>query len=136
MDESIKKMLKDAVSITDQDLEKLSPRMQNFLSNAMDFLGHKIVAEVTESKYCFQQLKPGDKFVIQGGRLMPEASTANLCLSALGPLVETEHIIFDRIGTGVFPEPGEVIAMVKCPDNGIDHDGLGEVWFKVYTEPA
>lgn len=133
MDEATKTILKQAIGITDADLNKLSPRISNLLSNMGNLMGHRVVAEVTESKYCFFGLKPGDKIVIEGGKINPEASTANLCLGAVAPIDEANALLMDRVAMGWKPD-GSVITYVRCHDIGVEHGGLGIVWLKVYTE--
>ena len=133
MDQSIKDMLKQAIGITDADLNKLSPNIQNLLGNLPELMKHRLVAEVTESKYCFHGLKPGDKFVVEGGKLNPQASTAAPCMGALAPIDSFSTLLMAMIAGGVRPD-GSVIGHTRCHDLGVDHGGLGEVYFKVYTE--
>jgi uncharacterized repeat protein (TIGR04076 family) len=134
MDEATKNMLKQAIGITDEDLNKLSPRISNLLANMPNFMGHRLVAEVTESKYCFHGLKKGDKIIIEGGKINPQASTASLCLGAIAPLDDVSALLMDRIAMGWKPD-GSIITHTRCHDMGVDHGGLGLVYFKVYTEP-
>lgn len=133
MDQSIKDMLKQAIGITDADLNKLSPNIQKLLGNMPELMKHRLVAEVTESKYCFHGLKPGDRFVIEGGRLNAQASTAAPCMGALAPIDSFSTLLMAMIGGGAKPD-GSVIGHTRCHDLGVDHGGLGEVYFKVYTE--
>lgn len=83
----VKDILKQVVAITDEDWEtfKLGSRgVYKFFSRIEDVLKHRIVAEVIESRYCAAGLKKGQKFVIEGGALVPEKSTAPFCMRALG----------------------------------------------------
>lgn len=133
MDQAIKDMLKQAIGITDADLNKLSPKIGALLGNIQEMMKHRLVAEVTESKYCFHGLKPGDKFVIEGGKLNVQASTAAPCMGALAPIEGMSSILMDRLSAGLKPD-GSIIGYTRCHDLGVDHGGLGEVYFKVYTE--
>jgi hypothetical protein len=133
MDEATKNILKQAVGITDRDLNKLSPKISNLLSNLPNLMSHRLIGEVTESQYCFLGLKAGDKIVIEGGKINTEASTPNLCLGAVAPLDEANALLMDRITMGWKPD-GSIIAYTRCHDMGVDHGGLGIVHFKVYTE--
>ena len=86
MDERSRDIAKKAIGITDEDLEKLSPGMKRLLSNLPDKAKWRIIAEVTESKYCFAGLAPGDKFVFNFPLLNLADSTAAPCLGAIAPL--------------------------------------------------
>jgi hypothetical protein len=63
MDEVSRQIAKQVIQITDEDLDRLSPGMKKLLSDLPEKMKWRVVAEVTESKYCFAGLKPGDKFV-------------------------------------------------------------------------
>jgi len=134
MDQAIKDMLKQGIGITDEDIGKLSPNMQHLLNNMPELMKHRLVAEVTESKYCFHGLKPGDKYVVEGGKLNVEASTAAPCLGALGPVDSFSTLLMALIGGGAKPTDGTDLGNTRCHDLGVEHGGLGEVYFKVYTE--
>lgn len=133
MDQAIKDMLKQGIGITDADLNKLSPKIQGLLGNIQEMMKHRLVAEVTESKYCFHGLKVGDKFVVEGGKLNVQASTAAPCMGALAPVDAMSTVLMDRLSTGWKPD-GSIIGHTRCHDLGVDHGGLGEVYFNVYTE--
>lgn len=133
MDQAITQMLKQAIGITDADINKLSPMIEGLLGNLNELMKHRLVAEVTESKYCFHGLKPGDKFIIEGGKLNAQASTAPLCIGALAPIDALSYLLMNKLSTGWKPD-GSIIGHTRCHDLGVDHGGLGEVYFKVYTE--
>lgn len=137
MDEKIRKMLKNGVNITHDDLVRLennSPGVIKFMERVDDILKYRIVAEVTDSKYCFAQLKPGQRFVIDdGGVLNPGASTAPFCMRALGPLTGFVNSIIEMIAEGADPN-NLVFRNAECLDPGLDHGGLGKVYFKIYVE--
>ena len=89
----IKGLVKQVVGITDEDYEIFkagSPGVQKFFSRIEDVMNNRIVAEVIESKYCAAGLKVGQTIVIEAGALIPEKSTAPLCMRAIGPLEATQ----------------------------------------------
>lgn len=130
LNEATKNMLKGAIGITDEDLNKLSPGMENLLSKLENLQKYRLVAEVTESKYCFRQLKPGQKYVFSGGSLIQEETTAPFCLSAVVPLSPILKMVNDRIASGADPD-GIWLKNAECLDTGIDNGGLGKVKFKI-----
>jgi uncharacterized repeat protein (TIGR04076 family) len=135
LNESTKNMLKEAIGITDEDLNRLSPGIVKLLSKMEDFQKYKVVVEVTDSEYCFRQLKPGQKYVFSGGNLIPEETTAPFCLSALVPVSPILRMVYDRIVSGA--DPNDLwVKNTECLDTGIDNGGLGKVKFKIAVEKA
>jgi len=135
MDEMSRKIVKDAIGITDKDLDRLSPGMKKLLSNLPDKMRWKIIAEVTESKYCFAGLKPGDKFVFNFPVLNVAESTATPCMEAIAPLANQIRAMVDNVADGRDPNESVFASQqVSCWDVGVDHGGLGKVMFKVYAE--
>ena len=135
MEEPIREMLKVQIGITDEDLNKLAPGMQKLLSAVPEAMNWKIVAEVTDAKYCFAGCKVGDKLVFSTAGLLlnPEESTCPLCMGAIAPLLERIHIMWDRVADG--RDPNELwVRHSQCYDPGLEHAGLGRVVFKVYAE--
>ncbi len=133
LDESIRFLLKEAIGITDEDLDRLSPGMQKLLSKVPEALNWKMIAEVTDAKYCFAGCKVGDKLVFSGTNLIPEESTCPLCMGAIAPLLERMHIMWDRVVDG--RDPNEAwVRHSQCYDPGLEHAGLGRVVFKVYAK--
>ncbi len=137
MDEISRQIVKQAIGITDEDLARLSPGMKKLLTDLPEKMKWKVIAEVTESKYCFAGLKPGDKFVINFPVLNVTESTAAPCIEAIAPLVNHMRAMVDRVAEG--GDPNESIfatQQVSCMDVGVEHGGLGKVMFKVYAEKA
>jgi uncharacterized repeat protein (TIGR04076 family) len=137
MDEMSRQIVKNAIDITDEDLDRLSPGMKKILSNLPDKMKWKIIAEVTESKYCFAGLKPGDKFVFNFPVLNVVESTAAPCMEAIAPLANQIRALMDNVADG--RDPNESVfatQQVSCWDVGVDHGGLGKVMFKVYAEKS
>lgn len=126
--------LKVAIGITDEDLDKISPGYAKLLSIVPEAAAHKITAEVIYSKYCFAQLKVGDKLVFDMGLILDkEESTAPACIGALGNLMESIHVMWDRFAQGV--DPNDSIFRTRCcPDPGLERGGLGTVCFKLTME--
>jgi uncharacterized repeat protein (TIGR04076 family) len=137
MDEASQRIVKQVIQITDEDLDRLSPGMKKLLSNLPEKMKWRIVAEVTESKYCFAGLKPGDKFVFNFPVLNVSESTAAPCIEAIAPLTNQIRAMLDRVCEGL--DPNESIfstQQVPCMDVGVAHGGLGRVMFRLYAEKA
>lgn len=133
LDEPIRQLLKSQIGITDEDINRLSPGIQKLLSAVPEAMKWKMIAEVTESKYCFAGCKVGDKFVFYGTNLIAGESTCSLCMGALAPLLERTHIMWDRVIDGRDPN-GLWTSHAQCYDMGVEHGGLGRVIFKVYAK--
>jgi uncharacterized repeat protein (TIGR04076 family) len=137
MDERSREIAKKALGITDEDLDKLSPGMKRLLSNLPEKAKWKIIAEVTESKYCFAGLAPGDKFVFNFPLLTIDESTAAPCMGAIAPLANQIRALLDRVADG--GDPNESIfasQQVACWEMSLEHGGLGRVLFKIHAEKA
>jgi hypothetical protein len=134
MQESMRIMLKQLIGITDEDLDRLPPGISKLLSAAPQLAAYRIIAEVTDAKYCMAGCKPGDKLVFgPGSTLNVQESTCPPCIGALAPMMERVHIMWDRIAEGA--DPNELwVRHSQCYDPGIDHGGLGTVHFRVYAE--
>jgi uncharacterized repeat protein (TIGR04076 family) len=133
-DESLKMMASQMFGMTEEDMQKVTPELEEELLNAMARIGNfRLVAEVVSSKYCFAGLQPGQKYVVENGaQLNREQSDAPICLGAVRELIEKAHIMMDRVYHG-----GDVTAHVagyRCTDPGLDLGGLGCVEFKVTIE--
>ena len=133
-DESLKEMAAEMFGMTEEDMAKVTPEMEEELVNAMGEIGnYRLVAEVVSSKYCFAGLQPGQKFVVENAvQLNPQESTAPMCLGAIQPLVERGMTLLDRIY-----HKGNITAHIsgyRCSDPGLDLGGLGSVEFKVSVE--
>ena len=134
MQEPMRTVLKKLIGITDEDLDRLPPGIDKLLSKAPEMANYRIIAEVTDSKYCFAGCKPGDKLVFGPQPLLnAEESTCPLCIGAIAPMMERVHIMWDRLAEGV--DPNDVwVRHSQCFDPGLEHGGLGRVCFKVYAE--
>ena len=132
----VKDILKQVVAITDEDWEtfKLGSRgVYKFFTRIEEVGKHRIVAEVIESRYCAAGLKKGQKFVIEGGALVPDKSTAPFCMRALGPLTGFVNTILEKIVAGEDPND-RVFQVAECLDPGLEAGGLGKVKFQVRVE--
>lgn len=137
MEPSVEQTLKQAIGITDQDLARLGPRVRRNLSLGPRMRQFRIVAQVTDAKYCFQGVKMGQKLVFTCApfQLSPQQSDCPLCLSALKPVLEPVFILRELLLAGQSPE--QLFARsAECLDPGLDHGGLGHVRFKVFAEKA
>jgi uncharacterized repeat protein (TIGR04076 family) len=133
-DDNLKAMAAEMFGMTEEDMAKVTPEMEQELVNAMGEIGnYRLVAEVISSKYCFAGLQPGHKFVVENAmQINPEESTAPMCLGAIQPLVERGTMLLDRIY-----QKGNITAHMagfRCTDPGLDLGGLGSVEFKVTVE--
>ena len=139
MDETqVKSLVEQVVGISAEDWEtfrKRSPGVYRFFERIGDVARARIVAEVIESRYCAAGLKVGQRFVIEGGALVPAKCTAPLCMRALGPLTGFVNTILEQIVAGVDPNE-RVFMAAECLDPGLEAGGLGKVRFKVTVEPA
>ncbi len=135
-EQQVKGLLQQLVGITDEDWKTLkqgSPGVYRFFERIEDIAKKRIVAEVIESKYCAAGLKVGQRLVIEGGALVPEKSTAPLCMRALGPLTGFVNTILEKIVAGEDPN-NRVFQVAECLDPGLEAGGLGKVRFRVTVE--
>lgn len=124
---------KALVGWTDEQIDSLSPKMLKFLRRPRSFGAeqYKMIAEVVRSENCGFKMKKGDKLVFgSAGILLPDESTASLCLWAIAPLLPFNYMIYDRLyekldPNGIFPDH------VRCTDVGVACGGFGEVLFKI-----
>ncbi|MFC1867271.1 hypothetical protein ACFL0H_03965 [Thermodesulfobacteriota bacterium] len=136
-EEIVKQMMQQAIGITDEDFNThfSYPQNQGLARSAPELMKHKIIAEVTESKYCSAGLKVGQKFVFRSlpAMLLPDESDCPLCVRAIGPITNLVTGFWDRIVAGLDPNKG-MWHMAECMDPGVERGGLGHVVFKVYTQ--
>ncbi|MBW1699917.1 MAG: hypothetical protein JRH06_13725 [Deltaproteobacteria bacterium] len=133
-DEMLKGFLVGQLGMSDEDLAKITPEIEEELRNIGSKAGrYRVVAEVVSSKYCSAGLKPGHKYVIAPGQQINLGeSTAPLCLGALAPLGQRMGVYLDRMAHN-----GDMTASMqgfRCTDPGLGKGGLGTVEFKVYIE--
>ena len=137
MDELSRQILKQVINISDEDLERLAPGIRKVVSDLPNKMRWKVVAEVTESKYCFAGMKPGDKFVFNYPMLNIAESTARPCVAAIAALAEYLPVFVDRVAEGIDPNDSRLAGQqFRCPDVGVERGGLGEVYFRLYAEKA
>ena len=133
LQEPMRNVLKQLLGITDKDMDRISPGFQKLWSAFPQMGGHRIIAEVIDSKYCGAGAKAGDKIVVSGNTVNVQESTCPLCIGILGPLMPRIHEIWARWAEGL--DPNEMIFKYsECFDPGLDHGGLGKVHFKLYVE--
>jgi uncharacterized repeat protein (TIGR04076 family) len=137
-EENVKEIVKQVVGISDEDwktFKENSPGVYKFFTRIEDVVKARIIAEVVESKYCAAGLKKGQVFVIEGGALVPEKSTAPFCMRAIGPLTGFVNTILEMIVAGEDPND-RVFRVAECMDPGLEAGGLGKVKFDVRVEPV
>jgi len=137
LDEAARNMLKQAIGITDADLEKLGSNIEKVLASYPNMAQYRIVAEVVSSRYCFAGIQPGQKIVFNAVPpiLNPQESNCPLCMRALGPLTNIINVLMDRLAQGVDPNDS-IWRNAECLDPGVENGGLGKVVFRVYAEKA
>ncbi|NBB82923.1 MAG: hypothetical protein GVY28_05900 [Alphaproteobacteria bacterium] len=88
---------------------------------------YELVARVTSAAHCANFLEEGQEIVFDlAGRIVPERSTANLCLGLLARIQPGMILAADRAHRGVHPvSPGW--QTFDCFDTGLDHGGMGKV---------
>lgn len=133
MDEQTRQALM-GVGMSEQDIDNLSPGIRKYLANRQKLSDYKIIAEVTDVKFCLRGLKPGDRYVFRYAELLPNECTNRICASALPTIVERINMILNQVGQGIDPEEGLVFTTAECFDVGLEHGGIGKAWFKVYAQ--
>lgn len=138
-EEVIKHMMQQTIGITDEDFKTHISYPQNLrlARRTQELMMYKIIAEVTESKYCSAGLKVGQKFTFRPlpAMLLPDESDCPLCIRAIGPISNLITGFWDRIVSGVDPNEG-MWNLAECMDPGVDRGGLGHVVFKVYAQKS
>jgi len=134
MNQATREMAKGMIGISDEELDKLSPGIEQLLENSAALMGYRIVAEVVESENCFAFLKPGDTMVFNGTMLNVHESTAQtICTDAITPLNSAIRPMLSAIVNGDDPNK-YIFNHVQCMDTGAVHGGFGRVLFKVSAE--
>ncbi len=135
-EDPIKNLLQGLVGLTEEDwltFQEKSRGVHKFFEKIADVVAYRIVAEVVESRYCAAGVKVGQRIVIQGGALVPQESTAPLCMRALAPLTGFVNTILEKIVAGEDPND-RVFMAAECLDPGLEAGGLGKVKFLVRAE--
>jgi uncharacterized repeat protein (TIGR04076 family) len=129
-----KKLARQMLGMSEEDMEKVTPGMEEDFINAMPLMAkYRLVAEVVSSKYCYFGLKPGQKIVLDDTKkINTQESTAPLCLHAIVPFIYNSKQLIDRIYRKA--DPTARMVGFRCIDPGIELGGLGGVEFKVKVE--
>ena len=135
MEEAIRQTLKKVMGMPDVDIAKVSPNIQKILGSYPKFRQYRIVAEVMDAQYCGAGIKKGQKYIFSAlpPLLLAKESDCPMCIRALGPLTDFVNNIMDRIAEGIDPEE-RIFKTAECLDPGLEHGGLGKVYFKVYAQ--
>jgi len=133
MNEATRNALR-GVGMSDEEIARLSPGILKYLANRHKLNTYKIIAEVFDSRCCLRGLKPGARYVFRYAELLPELCTGKICASAMPAISDRINMILNQVGQGVDPEEALVFPTAECFDVGLEHGGVGKVWFKVYVE--
>lgn len=132
--EFIKQMMQQVIGITDEDFQTYMsyPRNLELAEATPEFMKYKIIAEVTDAKYCTAGLKKGQKFTFQAlpAVLLPKESDCTPCARAIAPIGDMLGEVWEEIAKG----DTKSTRVVECLDPGVDKGGLGHVIFKVYAQ--
>ncbi len=93
----------------------------------------EIVATVEHARHCANFIKKNESFVFDiDGKLLPEKSSANLCLGMLARIQPALMIAKERVQEGLDPLP-VTVPYLDCFDTGIDFGGMGKVTVKLHS---
>ena len=125
---------KNVLGMSDEDIEKITSEQEQGFKNAIENMGkYQPVAEVVKSKYCAAGLQVGQKMVVTGASIDPEATDCPLCVGAIAPLERANAVYMDRCERG--RDMTAPLGGFACIDPGLDAGGLGSVLFDVRIEP-
>ena len=96
----------------------------------------EIVATVTRAEHCANFIRVGETFAFDlKGRVLPEKSTANLCLGMLARLQPALVMAADRASEGLHPI-SRGWQNFDCYDTGVDFGGMGKVCMRMSLRDA
>ena len=126
---------KNVLGMSDEDIEKITSEQEQGFKNAIENMGkYQLVAEVVQSKYCAAGLQVGQKMVVKGASIDPEATDCPLCVGAIAPFQRANAVYMDRCEHG--GDMTAPLAGFACIDPGFDAGGLGNVVFETRIEPV
>jgi hypothetical protein len=133
-DEGLRLMAAQMFNMSAEDMDKVTPEMEQELLNAVPIIGnYRLVAEVISSQYCFAGLQPGQKLVVDNATsINAQESSAPLCLGAIEPLIHRAQLLMDRVYHQ--GDPTAHMSGFRCSDPGLELGGLGGVEFRVRVE--
>lgn len=113
------------------DLErKRAPRNPAFAERV------EILATVTRAEHCANFIRVGQTYAFDlKGRVLPEKSTANLCLGILARLQPALLMAADRASEGLHPI-SRGWQTFDCFDTGVDYGGMGKVCVRLSLRDA
>ena len=137
MKEENRNFLKAAFpGMTDGEIDSLPQGLDKWVSKRREGSQYyKMVAECYSSKYCTVRIKEGDKYVIYGGLLNQEETTAPVCILAISSLARHYYSFEERMVLS-YDDPNEdyLWPTSRCEDMGIEDGGLGSVKFRIRFE--
>ena len=126
---------KEMLGMSDEDIEKVQPEMEQEYKNAIENMAkYRIVAEVVKSKYCTAMLEVGQKIVLSGVQIDTAATDCPLCVGAISQLHSKLAVYLDRCMKN--HDITGPISGIACTDPGMEVGGLGTVLFDVRIEPV
>ena len=110
--------------------QKRQPRDQGLAERV------EILATVTRAEHCANFIRVGETFAFDlKGRVLPEKSTANLCLGMLARLQPALVMAADRASEGLHPI-SRGWQSFDCFDTGVDYGGMGKVCVRLSLRDA
>ena len=128
--------LKKHLGMNDEEIDILrsNPRYVKMVENTPQFVTHKIVAEVVESRGCHSGLTVGTRIVMNGnGQLIRDECPEKICIWALAPLGGMVRAVFERFVEDLDPND-LVFDVVHCEDVGVECGGWGKILMKIKVE--
>lgn len=96
----------------------------------------EILATVTRAEHCANFIRVGQTYAFDlKGRVLPEKSTANLCLGILARLQPALLMAADRASEGLHPI-SRGWQSFDCFDTGVDYGGMGKVCVRLTLRDA
>lgn len=131
----VRDRLKQALDLTDDDFDRMSPEVKNLLSGrrrlGVTWLDdYEVVVEVVSNDSCTCGVKVGQKIVLDmRHRIKPEKSDAVMCMHLLAPILAIFYMSFDRASEGLNPLT-RIWTHYDCLNTG-DNEGHGKARTRV-----
>ncbi len=132
----VREKLKQALDLTDDDFDRMSPEVKNLLSGrrrlGVTWLDdYEVVVEVVSNENCTCGVKVGQRVVLDmRHRIKPEKSDAVMCMHLLAPILAIFYMSFDRASEGLNPLT-RIWTHHDCLNTG-DDEGLGKARTRVF----
>ncbi len=130
------KFMKKRLGYTNEEMKKFrpSPRNEDIISKAPEFLKKTIIAEVIDSHGCNSQHRVGDKFYFDGaGNLLTKLCPNRICVYALNAITPQLFTANELLYAGV--DPNEMrFKRAACFDVGLECGGWGRIAMEIKVE--